>query len=471
MKIALPYVLILVLALTGANTHAQCWRSVQTGANHCIVLKTDGTLWTWGNNSNGQIGNGGNSDILNPYQVGWADDWSKVGTGKSSNHNLAIKNNGTLWAWGDNFYGQLGFDAGVNYATPQQVGTDTDWHKVYCGMFFSIAIKTDSTLWGWGSNEFGQVDESNSSNFILVPTQISADSNWSELSCGDGHCLALNSAGEMYAWGFNLQGTVGNGNSGIGSNATLQHIATEYTWLSVAAGDSHSLAVRSDNTLWSWGTSTSGELGNGVLFSQNSLPAQVGTESDWAKVFSGEYCSFGIKTDGTLWAWGQNAYGELGIGNNENQFSPVQVGTESNWASVQSGRSHTIGLKNDNSAMTWGRNTYGTLGNGTYGGDGTGLNQYSNVPVALLCSPVGGIESLTENSLSVYPNPAHNSINFVMPNGRQAERVEIYNYLGKIVYTSKLYSNSLDIRGLAAGSYLVILSGNENSVQSWFVKE
>lgn len=471
MKIALPYPLILVLALTGAHTHAQCWNAVQTGANHCIVLKTDGTLWTWGNNSNGQIGNGGSSDIFNPYQVGWADDWSTVGTGKSSAHNLAIKNNGTLWAWGDNFYGQLGFDAGQDYSTPQQVGTASDWHKAYCGMFFSIAIKTDSTLWGWGSNEFGQVDESNSDNFILVPTQISQDSSWTELSCGDAHCLALNSAGDMYAWGYNLLGTVGNGNSGVGSNATLQHIATEHTWLSVAAGDSHSLAVRSDNTLWSWGASAYGELGNGMLNSQNSLPAQVGTQSDWAKVFSGEYCSFGIKTDGTLWAWGQNAYGELGIGNNENQLSPVQVGTENNWASVQSGRNHTIGLKNDNTAMTWGRNTYGTLGNGTYGGDGTGLNQYSNVPVPLLCGPVGGIASLTANGLSVYPNPAHNSINFIMPNGRQAERVEIYNALGTIVYASTLYGNPLDIRGLAAGSYLVVLIGKEHIEQSWFVKE
>jgi alpha-tubulin suppressor-like RCC1 family protein len=452
------------------STYAQCWKTVCTGANHCIAIKNDGTLWAWGNSNNGQLGNGGTGDIYTPYQIGFANDWNTVATGKSSTHNLAIKNDGTLWAWGYNFYGQLGFDAGVDYLTPMQVGTDNDWSKVACGMFFSMAIKADGTLWGWGSNDFGQVDESNSSNFILVPTQISSATNWVEVTCGDAHSLALTNEGEMYGSGFNFFGAVGNGNSGAGSQAVLQQIGNDQTWLSIAAGDSHSLAVRSDNTLWSWGTSTSGELGNGVLYSQNTIPTQVGTETNWAKVFSGEYFSLGIKTDGTLWAWGSNGYGQLGIGNNDQQLSPVQVGTDNNWTSAQGGREHTIALKDDDSAMTWGRNTYGTIGNGTHGGDGTGLNIYSNVPLALLCGPVGIDESFADNTISIYPNPAVDIINLRLPNSVGVNSISIYNAMGALQYISYRNSSIVDISILALGTYVIVIETNEGRYRSLFVR-
>lgn len=123
---------------------------MSTGANHCIAIKNDGTLWAWGNSSDGQLGNGGTGDIYTPYQIGFANDWNTVATGKSSTHNLAIKNDGTLWAWGYNFYGQLGFDAGVDYMSPAQVGSDNDWSKVACGAVFQYGYKGQRHAVGLG---------------------------------------------------------------------------------------------------------------------------------------------------------------------------------------------------------------------------------------------------------------------------------------------------------------------------------
>jgi len=158
MKILSKLTIVLLSVCAGITATAQCWEMVRTGANHCIAIKNNGTLWAWGSNSDGQLGSGGSSDIWTPYQIGVDNDWSTVGTGKSSTHNLAIKDNGTLWAWGYNFYGQLGNVPGAEELLPIQIGTDANWSKVACGMFFSIAIKTDGTLWGWGSNNFGQVN-------------------------------------------------------------------------------------------------------------------------------------------------------------------------------------------------------------------------------------------------------------------------------------------------------------------------
>jgi alpha-tubulin suppressor-like RCC1 family protein len=467
MKTLSKLLVVLLFVTAGIKSTAQCWKMVRTGANHCIAIKNDGTLWAWGSNSDGQLGNGGTSDIWTPYQIGVDNDWSTVGTGKSSTHNLAIKENGTLWAWGYNFYGQLGITPGDEELLPIQVGTDTNWSKVACGMFFSIAIKTDGTLWGWGSNNFGQVDDYNNNSFVQGPTLISSDTTWAELSCGDAHSLALKTNGDLYGWGFNFSGMVGNGNSGVGSESPLVHVATSDAWISIAAGDSHSVAVRSDNTLWSWGVSSSGELGNGVLYSQNSLPVQVGTETNWLKVFSGEYFSLGIKTDGTLWAWGANGYGELGVGNNEQQLTPVQVGTDNNWVTAQGGRQHCIGLKEDGHAMTWGRNTYGTLGNGT----GDDIDVHSNVPIDLLCVPVGMDESFSNTTLSIYPNPAKDRIHFTIPDGEQIVQASIYNALGMLVYTQNVQGSAIAIDSFASGSYMLVISTNSGRLVNSFVKE
>lgn len=440
---------------------------VRTGSNHCIAIKNNGTLWTWGNNSSGQLGYGGSFDLWTPYQIGVDNDWNTVGTGKSSAHNLAIKNDGTLWAWGDNFYGQLGTAPGGEEFAPIQIGTDTNWSKVACGMFFSIAIKSDSTLWGWGSNAYGQVNELDPNNFVQGPTMISTDSTWAEVVCGDAHSLALTADGKLYGWGFNFNGTVGNGNSGAGSEAVLQQIAIGETWISIAAGDAHSMAVRSDNTLWTWGASSDGQLGNGVLYSQNSLPAQIGTDTDWLKVFCGEFFSFGIKTNGTLWAWGANGYGQLGIGNNEQQLVSVQVGTANDWITAEGGREHVIALKENDYAMTWGRNTFGTLGNGT----GDGIDVHSNVPIDLLCGPVGIAESTSNYYISLYPNPANDRINFTLPHGEQVVLASIYNALGMLQYTRYNNSSSIDITDFPAGSYVLMITTDSGCFAKSFVKK
>lgn len=458
-KIFYP-ILFSFLFLFADRINAQCWEMVKTGANHCIGIKTDGTLWTWGSNGSGELGNGGDWDSWSPSQVGTETSWSKVATGRSSTHNLAIKDDGTLWAWGYNFDGQCGNNPGVDILAPLQVGTDNDWIEVACGMFFSLAIKTDGTLWGWGSNAFGQMANPNTFSDVLVPTLMSSQSNWAQITAGDSHMLVLTIDGDLYACGFNFQGSLGNGNND--NQTSLIQIATGQTWTSIAAGDTHSLAIRSDNSLWAWGSNGDGQLGLGDYTYYNT-PVQVGSSTDWAKIGAGEFFSLGIKTDGTLWSWGENGYGQLGIGNNIEQPSPVQVGSSNNWISAEGGRQHSVALLEGNAAVAFGRNTFGAVGNGT--------DVDSNVPVNLFCFPVNMDEIFSERNLLLYPNPSSNEINFDFPAGVAGEFVSIYNAQGEVLFASFNCSGRIDVSPFPSGVYVLKVRADKATFQTMFVRE
>ena len=145
--------LLLLLSIFTLQINAQCWDKISSGAYHTIAIANDGTLWSWGYNNSGQLGDGTLVDKNVPTQVGTSADWVAVGTGYY--HSFAIKSNGTLWAWGYNFYGQLGRGtngSGTNSSTPIQIGTETNWKSITGGEHFTLAIKTDGTLWSTGKN-------------------------------------------------------------------------------------------------------------------------------------------------------------------------------------------------------------------------------------------------------------------------------------------------------------------------------
>jgi alpha-tubulin suppressor-like RCC1 family protein len=154
-----------------------------------MALKTDGTLWSWGQNNSGQLGNGDRLNTSSPVQVGgYTDDWSLVGAG--SYHAMALKTNGTMWTWGKNDQGQLGFDDIVNRSDPTQVGALTTWSKVAAGRDHSLAIKTDGTVWSWGNNTHGRLGVGNTLN-RSSPVQVGALTTWSLISGGWYNSMAM----------------------------------------------------------------------------------------------------------------------------------------------------------------------------------------------------------------------------------------------------------------------------------------
>ncbi len=373
---------------SGNSDNIGDWKSISSDDESTLAIKTDGTLWAWGGNWDGGLGLGSGSNIYyySPVQVGTDSHWESVSLGgtyssKTDNFTLAIKTDGTLWAWGSNNYGQLGIGNTVNQFSPVEVGTSTDWKSVSAGEGFTLAIKTDGTLWAWGINDWGQLGLGNNTNYN-TPQQVGTSANWGSISAGEssnwwvghGFALATKTDGTLWAWGYNGNGQLGLGNTN--SYSTPQQVGTSTNWKSISAGDNFSLAIKTDDTLWAWGLNNTGQLGLDNQINYTS-PQQVGNEINWQSASAGDAFSLAIKTDGTLWAWGGNGYGQLGLGNTVNQLLPVQVGTNNNWQfalasgndfydnySSSSALGSSFAIQADNVLWVWGSNNVGQLGLG-----------------------------------------------------------------------------------------------------------
>ncbi len=288
---------------------------------------------------------------------------------------VAIKADGTLWAWGDNSQGQLGDGTNVNKKQPTQIGTSTDWKEISAGSAFVIATKTNNTLWAWGNNGSGQLALPFA---VAVPSQVGTANNWRKISAGANHSVAIKTDGTLWAWGRNVNGQLGDGTH-VGRGYPVQ-IGTATNWEQIDAGVLHTLATRTGFTLWAWGEA--GFVGDGTNVEKIS-PVQIGTDNNWTQI-AADFSSAAIKGNGKLYTWGSNFYGQLGNGNNTDLLAPTQVGTASNWVAVATGFGHTVALKADASSSfgiageiyAWGLNSSGQLG------DGTTVNK--NVPVGIL---------------------------------------------------------------------------------------
>jgi len=323
------------------------WLTVSSSYGTSASVKTDGTLWMWGYNIYGQLGLNNQTYYSSPKQVGSLTNWKQVSTSnyaQTQPMTAAVKTDGTLWTWGRNYYGGLGLGNTTSYSSPKQVGALTTWSNVQTGGNWVLAIKTDGTLWGWGGGGFGNLGLNNTINYSS-PKQVGALTNWAVIAIPTTNpifALAVKTNGTLWAWGANPQGQLGLNNTTYYSSPVQVGALTN--WSKVAnSGSYYSLATKTDGTLWSWGLNTSGRLGLGNITTYSS-PKQVGALTNWSLVAAGRNNSMAIKTDGTLWAWGGNPSGELGLGNTTNYSSPKQVGALNQWLAVSAGNYSTLAL-------------------------------------------------------------------------------------------------------------------------------
>jgi alpha-tubulin suppressor-like RCC1 family protein len=334
------------------------WKMIAAGSNHSVGIKDDGSLWAWGWNNNGQLGDGTTTQRSSPVQIGTATNWASIAGGGT--YTIATQTDGSLWAWGGNDAGQLGDGSTTQRNSPVKIGTAT-WASIACGQDHTIATQTDGSLWAWGYNEYGQLgDGSTTQRTRTSPVKIGM-ATWASIACGDNHTIATQTDGSLWAWGNNGSGRLGDGST-TQRNSPVK-IGTATNWASIAAGASHTIATQTDGSLWAWGYNADGQLGDGSTTSSNS-PVKIGTATNWAKIAGGNYYTIATQTDGSLWAWGRNSKGQLGDGTTMDRTSPVPIGTAT-WASIAGGGTHTIATQTDGSLWAWGWNNNGQLGDGT----------------------------------------------------------------------------------------------------------
>ncbi len=372
--------------LSGANT-------VSAGFYHSVALRSDGTVWAWGDNTYGQLGDNTNTDRATPVQVSGLTGVTAVSAGFG--HSLALKDDGTVWAWGRNDGGQLGTGNTRNQKTPQQVKNLNGVIAIAAGLYHSLALKNDGTVWGWGeASAVGSTTNERTPVEIVGPGGIGYLSQVTAIAAG-AHSLALRTDGTVWAWGRNDWGQLGNGTAYARTWPDQVKDSSGSGYLTgvtaIAAGDYHSLALRSDGTVWSWGRNYEYQLGDGTN-TVRLLPVQVGGLSGITAIEGGGYFSFGLDGNGNPWAWGENSYGQLGDGTLDYHSRPVAVSGVTGVTSISGGGRHSlaVGMVKGDQSVSYG---YDRLYRLTGATASTGSTGYSYDPAGNRLSMTAGTQT------------------------------------------------------------------------------
>ena len=326
-----------------------------------------GTLWLWGDNSSLALGDNSGLPKSSPVQTAaFGNNWKELSL--SGLHGMAIKTDGTLWTWGTNAYGLLGDNTTVagRLSPVQTITGGTNWESASSGAIHSGAIKTDGTLWLWGYNVYGQLGDNTITNRSSPVQTVCGGTNWKQVSCGGYHTAAIKTDGTLWLWGNNTFGGLGD-NTIINRSSPIQTIVGGSNWKQVCASSGYyTLAIKTDGTLWAWGAN-GGNLGDNTIINRSSPVQVVSGGTNWKQVSgSGNFFSAATKTDGTLWCWGLNTHGTLGDNTTVNKSSPVQIiGGGTNWSEVYCGGGSVIAIKTDGTVWNWGNNGSGQLGDNT----------------------------------------------------------------------------------------------------------
>ena len=323
------------------------WKQVACrGSGRSAAIKIDGTLWNWGAGAAGALGHNSEVSSITPITTfAGGSNWKQVVTGDE--FTAAVKLDGTLWVWGQNLTGSLGINDAttINKLTPVTTFLGgNNWDQVAAANSFVAAIKTDGTLWTWGSNAYGQLGINDTTDRLTPVTTFLGGTNWRQVTTRDRTISATKTDGTLWLWGRGLYGR-------LGTNDTTDRLTPVTTflggtnWTQVESGYT-TVAIKNDGTLWTWGRNNNAQLGvnDGV---DRSTPVTTFTGgTNWKNVFRGGSSVGGIKTDGTLWVWGQNNNAQLGTNDTITKSTPVTTFLGGNkWKQAYSAVDFTLAVE------------------------------------------------------------------------------------------------------------------------------
>jgi alpha-tubulin suppressor-like RCC1 family protein len=366
-------------------------------------------LWTWGGGGYGRLGNAQNTNTSTPVTTfAGGTNWKQISAGGS--HTVAIKTDGTLWIWGRNVRGQLGNITTSDSSTPiTTFAGGSNWKQVSSGVDHTAAIKTDGTLWTWGYGGSGRLGNGAIIGNISTPvTTFAGGTNWKQVACGGYNTAAIKTDGTLWTWGYGSGGSLGN-NAITNRSTPVTTFAGGTNWRQVSNAKIRTrpamAAIKIDGTLWTWGSGFYGRLGVGDNTARSTPVTTFAGGTNWKQVSINDYPIAAIKTDGTLWIWGR---GPLGI--NDPSIATIRstpvttFAGGTNWKQVSCGGAHTAAIKTDGTLWTWGYGSFGRLGNGNLSQISTPVTTFAGGTNWKQVSAGGGQTAAVQSGISAeYP--------------------------------------------------------------------
>lgn len=375
--------------------------AVAAGSTHSLALLSGGNVIAWGDNASGQLGDGAMTVHSVVSSLPTLSGVTQVSAGNG--HSLALKSDGTVWAWGLGQNGQLGNERRANVSKPNLIGTLSGIEKIYAAGSHSLAIKSDGTVWAWGNNYYGQLGDGTADD-RTKPVQVTATVNGTAqpltnivaVCGGDWHSVAIDRNGKVWRWGYDQYDAYEDTHYYYNRAITVDTIPASKN---VACGTEFTLVLTQAGTVYAWGNNYYGQLGDGTDIDSypdsTTYSLQVPDLTNVSAIAAGSYHSLALKTDGTVFRWGYSRYDPVEL-MDYYYTEPIRVDELSQIASIGAGDWHSFAVKNDGSVYSWGFNWAGQLADGTY-------EEFRNTPQLAINAAVSGILDLsptTSNSVS-----------------------------------------------------------------------